>query len=114
MSDVRDVVRTRYAEMAKAVAETGVQVQDSTGGCCGEAGGCCDGSGATTFGSELYGIEERADLPDAAVLASLGCGNPIAVAELNEGEPVLDLGSGGGIDVLLSARRVGPSGKAYG
>jgi hypothetical protein len=80
--------------MAKAVAETGVQVQDSTGGCCGEAGGCCDGSGATTFGSELYGIEERADLPDAAVLASLGCGNPIAVAELNEGEPVLDLGSG--------------------
>jgi SAM-dependent methyltransferase len=65
-------------------------------------------------GALLYGDEERAELPDAAVLASLGCGNPTGVAELKEGEVVLDLGSGGGIDVLLSARRVGPTGKAYG
>ena len=66
------------------------------------------------FGAQLYSVLERADLPEEAVLASLGCGNPLAVAELREGETVLDLGSGGGIDVLLSARRVGPTGKAYG
>ncbi len=79
--------------------------------CCGD--GCCsDVSG--TYGLELYDAAEREGLPDAAVLASLGCGNPIAVAELREGETVLDLGSGGGIDVLLSARRVGPSGRAIG
>jgi SAM-dependent methyltransferase len=66
------------------------------------------------FGSTLYSADEQAELPDAAVLASLGCGNPLMVADLNAGETVLDLGSGGGIDVLLSARRVGPSGKAYG
>jgi SAM-dependent methyltransferase len=79
--------------------------------CCGD--GCCsDVSG--TYGLELYDAAEREGLPDAAVLASLGCGNPIAVAELREGETVLDLGSGGGIDVLLSARRVGPTGRAIG
>jgi SAM-dependent methyltransferase len=79
--------------------------------CCGD--GCCsDVSG--TYGLELYDAAERAGLPDAAVLASLGCGNPTAVAELREGETVLDLGSGGGIDVLLSARRVGPTGRAIG
>src|SRR5439155_190073 len=66
------------------------------------------------FGPELYALTDRAGLPDAAVLASLGCGNPIAVAELREGETVLDLGSGGGIDVLLSARRIGSSGRAIG
>jgi arsenite methyltransferase len=66
------------------------------------------------FGAELYEVADRDELPDAAKLASLGCGNPTAVAELHEGEVVLDLGSGGGIDVLLSARRVGPAGKAYG
>jgi SAM-dependent methyltransferase len=79
--------------------------------CCGD--GCCsDVSG--TYGLELYDAAEREGLPDAALLASLGCGNPIAVAELQEGETVLDLGSGGGIDVLLSARRVGPTGRAIG
>jgi SAM-dependent methyltransferase len=79
--------------------------------CCGD--GCCsDVSG--TYGLELYDAAEREGLPDAALLASLGCGNPIAVAELREGETVLDLGSGGGIDVLLSARRVGPTGRAIG
>ncbi len=68
----------------------------------------------TTFGEVLYDAEQRGELPDAAVLASLGCGNPVAVADLREGETVLDLGSGGGIDVILSARRVGPTGTAYG
>ena len=66
------------------------------------------------FGETLYDAEQRGELPDAAVLASLGCGNPIAVADLHEGEDVLDLGSGGGIDVILSAKRVGPTGTAYG
>jgi SAM-dependent methyltransferase len=77
------------------------------------AGGCCSGT-PDTIGSELYSALERAELPEAAMLASLGCGNPIAVAELREGERVLDLGSGGGIDVLLSAKRVGPTGRAIG
>ena len=75
---------------------------------------CCDPSGEAIFGGLLYATEDRASLPDAAVLASLGCGNPTAVAELRGGEIVLDLGSGGGIDVLLSAQRVGPTGFAYG
>ena len=114
---VREVVRERYAAAASSVGEGRVA-------CCGpspDAGGSCgcgtdvpDACGGETFGSELYSIEERSDLPDEAKLASLGCGNPTAVADLNDGETVLDLGSGGGIDVLLSARRVGPSGKAYG
>jgi ubiquinone/menaquinone biosynthesis C-methylase UbiE len=73
---------------------------------------CCSDSGE--YGSSLYSALEREELPDAAVMASLGCGNPIAVADLHEGERVLDLGSGGGIDVLLSARGVGPTGRAYG
>jgi arsenite methyltransferase len=96
--DIREAVRERYAEAAKAAG-------DGDGGCCGP--GCC----GTV---ELYSGEERDSLPDAAKLAALGCGNPTAVAELHEGETVLDLGSGGGIDVLLSAGRVGPAGKAYG
>jgi arsenite methyltransferase len=79
--------------------------------CCGD--GCCSDTSAT-YGIELYDAAEREGLPNAALLASLGCGNPIAVAELREGETVLDLGSGGGIDVLLSARRVGPTGRAIG
>jgi SAM-dependent methyltransferase len=96
--NLRETVRQKYAEAA-----TGA------GGCCGEA--CCsDGD----FGPALYEIAQRAELPDAAVLASLGCGNPTAVADLRAGEIVLDLGSGGGIDVILSARRVGPTGHAYG
>ncbi len=103
--ELREQVRARYAAAATTAH-----------GCCGD--GCCgDGCGPSAedgFGAALYSLDEQAELPDAARLASLGCGNPIAVAELREGETVLDLGSGGGIDVLLSARRVGPSGKAYG
>lgn len=103
MSDVRDQVREHYRAAA-------LEVLDGDGGC-----GCgCDDDTSAIFGSELYAAEERGELPDAAVLASLGCGNPTAVAELQEGETVLDLGSGGGIDVILSAKRVGPGGRAYG
>jgi SAM-dependent methyltransferase len=102
---IAEQVRERYAEAARAVG-TG-----SNGGC-GD-GSCCDGP-ATDFGEGLYNAVQRAELPDAAALASLGCGNPTAVAELHEGEVVLDLGSGGGIDVILSAKRVGSSGTAYG
>ncbi len=84
-------------------------------GCCGGDDACGCGCGdAAPASAGFYSALERSELPDAAVLASLGCGNPIAVAELREGERVLDLGSGGGIDVLLSARRVGPSGRAFG
>jgi SAM-dependent methyltransferase len=113
--EIREAVRDRYAEAAD-VAKAGAEAS-----CCGTEGASC-GCGSSTardgaaeaFGSQLYSIEEQGGLPDAAKLASLGCGNPTAVAELHEGETVLDLGSGGGIDVLLSAQRVGPSGKAYG
>src|SRR5690625_3652281 len=96
-------VRTRYAEAATAVTSTG-----ST--CCADEGvAVTDG-----FGAGLYDSAEHGEVPTEAIAASLGCGNPTAVAELRAGETVLDLGSGGGIDVLLSARRVGPTGKAYG
>ena len=105
---LREEVRARYAESARAVA-TGAEASCD----CGPGGSCC-GDGGHAFGAELYERLDREDLPDAAVLASLGCGNPTAVADLREGETVLDLGSGGGIDVLLSAKRVGPSGKVYG
>ena len=85
------------------------------GSCCGPASGCGWAGGETTaFGPDLYDLAERGSLPDGAVLASLGCGNPTDVAELNPGETVLDLGSGGGIDVLLSAARVGTTGRAIG
>ena len=105
--ELREEVRRRYAESALAV----IQPSSSCSCCSGESA-----SGATqaVFGDALYDAEQRGELPDAAVLASLGCGNPVAVADLNEGEVVLDLGSGGGIDVILSAKRVGPSGVAYG
>jgi SAM-dependent methyltransferase len=103
---LRDEVRRRYAESALAVTEGG-------SGCC-ESSCCKDSSPGTDFGEALYTAEQRGELPDAAVLASLGCGNPTAVAELREGDTVLDLGSGGGIDVILSAKRVGPTGTAYG
>jgi SAM-dependent methyltransferase len=114
---LRDQVRARYAAAAARVAGG----QDGCG-CglpvdCGCDSGCCGGAASAEepgFGAELYAELDRVQLPDTAVLASLGCGNPTAVAELGEGETVLDLGSGGGIDVLLSAKRVGPSGKAYG
>ena len=107
--ELREQVRRRYAESARVVSEgTG------TAGCGG--GSCCaDGeSDASLFGEALYDAEQRGQLPETATLASLGCGNPTAVAELREGDTVLDLGSGGGIDVILSARRVGPTGTAYG
>jgi len=112
VNELREQVRERYAQAVSVVTETGKHAEESTG-CCGGEGDCCGPSGAS-FGSELYKIGERESLPDAALLASLGCGNPMAVADLHEGEIVLDLGSGGGIDVLLSAQRVGPSGKVYG
>ena len=102
---LRAEVRARYAAAAGAA--------DPVAGCCGGTSGCAPDAG-DGFGGALYSDDERALLPEAAHLASLGCGNPTAVAELREGETVLDLGSGGGIDVLLSARRVGPTGKAYG
>ena len=106
---IHEEVRARYAEAAKEAAGG---AQPGIAGGCGE-GGCCAPQDAV-FGSALYEEMDRGELPEQAVLASLGCGNPTAVAELNPGEVVLDLGSGGGIDVLLSARRVGPTGKAYG
>jgi arsenite methyltransferase len=103
---LREEVRARYAEAALRITSGG-------GGCCGADSSCCGDSVEEGFGEALYGAE-RNDLPDTAVLASLGCGNPTAVAELREGETVLDLGSGGGIDVILSAKRVGATGRAYG
>lgn len=102
-TDLRETLRRRYAAAAVQVAEGGKA-------CCSPSAIEVDG----TFGSALYGEGEREGLPAEAVAASLGCGNPTAVADLHAGERVLDLGSGGGIDVLLSARRVGPSGRAYG
>ncbi|MEU9443184.1 arsenite methyltransferase [Streptomyces sp. NPDC048304] len=102
-TDLRETVRRRYAAAAVQVTEGGTA-------CCGPQPVEVD----ENFGSTLYATEERDALPAEAVAASLGCGNPTAVAELRDGERVLDLGSGGGIDVLLSARRVGPTGKAYG
>jgi arsenite methyltransferase len=98
---VREEVRRKYAEAALAVSR-------------GEAGGCCDSSCCADFSRGLYSPREEDEVPEAAALASLGCGNPIAVAELRAGETVLDLGAGGGIDVILSARRVGPAGTVYG
>ena len=103
---IREQVRQRYAEAARTVTE-------GSGASCG-SGSCCENDPPGAFGEVLYSAHERDELPDAAALASLGCGNPTAVADLNEGEVVLDLGSGGGIDVILSARRVGPTGTAYG
>ena len=110
--EIREIVRENYAAAAKA-ASAGSAGSCGPQGCgCGET--VLDEAQREVFGVELYGNADRESLPDAAKLASLGCGNPTAIAELHEGETVLDLGSGGGIDVLLSARRVGPTGKAYG
>ena len=117
-TNVREEVRARYAEAARAVM---APKPDSSAGCCGSsaADSCCETGSAALEGADwsaaqLYGEGETDELPEEAVLASLGCGNPLAVADLRDGERVLDLGSGGGIDVLLSARRVGPAGFAYG
>ena len=141
LNEVQQEVRDRYAEAAIAASSAATKGEAAArsaalSGCCGPvatatgeaidgtviseshaggtcADGCCsDVSG--TYGIELYDAAAREGVPDAAILASLGCGNPVAVAELREGETVLDLGSGGGIDVLLSARRVGPTGRAIG
>ena len=105
--ELREGVRRRYAESARVVTE-------GPGGCGCGSGSCCDGDTEVTFGEALYDAEQRGELPATAVLASLGCGNPVAVADLDEGETVLDLGSGGGIDVILSAKRVGETGLVYG
>src|SRR5512143_2344395 len=105
MSDIQQAVRERYGAIASAVSKA-----SSNSGCCGPtACGCGD-----PITSNLYSDTETSGLPREAVAASLGCGNPTALVELKPGETVLDLGSGGGIDVLLSAKRVGPTGKAYG
>jgi arsenite methyltransferase len=107
--ELREEVRRRYAESARAVTDA------TAGGGCGSGSCCADGeTDSEKFGEALYDAEQRGELPAAAALASLGCGNPTAVAELRAGETVLDLGSGGGIDVILSAKRVGPAGIAYG
>lgn len=111
MTDIREQVRGWYAEAALVASRGG-----SGCGCgseCGCGADCCSGD-SQVFGGALYDDAARGDAPEAAVLASLGCGNPTAVAELRPGEVVLDLGSGGGLDVILSAKRVGPGGKAYG
>ena len=104
ISNVQDQVKEKYGSAARAVAESG-----SLQACCDPALRCCD-----PITTNLYGADEKGILPEKAVLASLGCGNPTALIDLRPGEVVLDLGSGGGIDVLLSAQRVGPTGKAYG
>ncbi len=105
VTDVKDIVKEKYGQAALRV---------TTGGssCCGAAAAC--GTDVDPITSDLYDEAQKSGLPEEAVLASLGCGNPTALAELKQGEVVLDLGSGGGIDVLLSAKRVGPTGKAFG
>jgi arsenite methyltransferase len=114
LTEIRETVRERYANAAKAVAD------DDQAGCgcgpggCGGPGGLTDESGTEVFGSALYQAADSGAAPTAAVDASLGCGVPTAVADLHEGETVLDLGSGAGADVLISAQRVGPTGKAIG
>ncbi len=101
--DTQSLVREKYGSVARSVSTSGAQA------CCDPALRCCD-----PITKDLYAASEKESLPEKAVLASLGCGNPTALTELKPGETVLDLGSGGGIDVLLSAKRVGPTGKAYG
>ena len=103
MSDVKDTVKEKYAEAA-------LKVMNGQKGSCGPSGAC----GCDPVTENLYEASQTTGLPEGAVLASLGCGNPTALADLRAGDVVLDLGSGGGIDVLLSAKRVGPTGKAYG
>jgi SAM-dependent methyltransferase len=126
-AELREQVRERYAAAALAVSTRGTNTDGlAAEGCCGStasdshgccgAGSCAPASGEVdeSFGAARYSTDERSELPPEALAASLGCGNPLAVAELRPGERVLDLGSGGGIDVLLSARRVGETGFAYG
>ena len=103
-SDLKEIVKEKYGQAALRV------VKGEGNGCCGSS----DSDGCDPITSDLYNAAQSGELPETAVAASLGCGNPTALAELKAGETVLDLGSGGGIDVLLSAKRVGPTGKAYG
>ena len=110
-TDLKARIRDHYAERAVAATQAAAPAS-----CCGPSG-CCGGTAVEAqdeLARGLYDVTETGDLPAEAVLASLGCGNPTALADLRAGEVVLDLGSGGGIDVLLSARRVGPTGRAYG
>ena len=107
--DLRETVRARYAAAALATTDP-----TAAAGCCGPDTAVISDEQAEQFGAGLYADDEHDELPDTALMASLGCGNPTAVAALHQGDTVLDLGSGGGIDVLLSARRVGPTGTAYG
>jgi SAM-dependent methyltransferase len=110
--DVKDIVQEKYGEAARRV----IAGQGLPSGCCSTTS-CCEGSAASScdpITSDLYDQAQTGQIPEKALKASLGCGNPTALAELKPGETVLDLGAGGGIDVLLSARRVGPEGKAYG
>jgi len=104
-SDIKEVVKEKYGQAA-------LRVKTGGNGCCGAT--ASTGWGCDPITSNLYDLTQAGQIPEGAMLASLGCGNPTALAKLNPGETVLDLGSGGGIDVLLSARRVGPTGKAYG
>src|SRR5437763_2894851 len=110
--EIKEIVKEKYGEAARRVIEGRGLPAD----CCSQTS-CCEGSAAAScdpITSNLYDEAQAGQIPEAALKASLGCGNPTALAKLNPGETVLDLGSGGGIDVLLSARRVGPTGKAYG
>ncbi|MGH7502426.1 MAG: arsenite methyltransferase [Longimicrobiales bacterium] len=109
--ELRDIIRENYGKAALRVI-AGEGEQPNEGACCGSS--CCEGSKGDPITRELYDAVQLATLPERAVLASLGCGNPTALAEFHAGETVLDLGSGGGIDVLLSAKRVGPTGRAIG
>ena len=113
LSEIRETVRERYAAAAKAAAEP--RAARAEAGCCGAQGLSCSPADATgVFGGDLYDEAGADGVPEAALSASLGCGVPTAVADLHEGEVVLDLGSGAGVDVLISARRVGPTGKPSG
>jgi arsenite methyltransferase len=114
-ADIRETVRARYAAAARAAADGAASARaPENGSCCGSSIELSDEHGRQVFGASLYESGDAADAPPAAVAASLGCGVPTAVADLREGETVLDLGSGAGADVLISARRVGPNGKAIG
>src|SRR5438094_15819 len=113
LTDIRETVRERYAAAADAATKAKRTAEE--GSCCGTTSvGCSPADGTGVFGSALYDEASGAELPESALNASLGCGVPTAVAELRDGETVLDLGSGGGADVLISARRVGPRGRAIG
>jgi arsenite methyltransferase len=117
LTDIREAVRKRYADAAGAAARGAygdARALESEAGCCGAGRACSPADETGVFGEALYDDASRAEVPEAAINASLGCGVPTAVAELREGEIVLDLGSGAGADVLISARRVAPAGKAIG